>query len=205
MGLRLRLSGRAAWLTVAALLAGLSLICWFLPTHSFDWQPALAAREPWRAFTAAGVHWSLRHLLANLAGCAVLAWLGWRADLPWRAAVAWALAWPLTQLGLLARPELLHYGGLSGVLHAGVAVLVVELLVARRTQRIGAALAAGLLLKLGLEAGWGPALQQPAGLDFAVAPCAHLSGAIIGVLLAVAARRASGPSRHTASKGAADP
>jgi hypothetical protein len=31
----------------------------------------------------------------------------------WPIAAAWLIAWPLTQLGLLARPDLVHYGGLS--------------------------------------------------------------------------------------------
>ena len=43
----------------------------------------------------------------------------WRACRCHRAGLG--LARPLTQLGLLMRPDLLHYGGLSGVLHAGVA------------------------------------------------------------------------------------
>ena len=43
------------------------------------------------------------------------------------AALAWALAWPLTHLALLAEPALLRYGGLSGVLRAGAAVAAVAL------------------------------------------------------------------------------
>ena len=38
-----------------------------------------------------------------------------------------SVAWPLTHLSLLARPEVMHYGGLSGVLHAGVAVAALGL------------------------------------------------------------------------------
>jgi hypothetical protein len=40
---------------------------------------------------------------------------------------AWVCAWPLTQLGLLMRPDLSHYGGLSGVLHAGAAIVALHL------------------------------------------------------------------------------
>jgi len=55
--------------------------------------------------------------------------VGWRARAPRAAAFAWFVAWPLTHL-LMAVPDsahlaqsLQHYGGLSGVLHAGVVVL----------------------------------------------------------------------------------
>ena len=39
-----------------------------------------------------------------------------------RDSLAWLLSWPLTQWGLMLQPELLHYGGLSGVLHGGAAI-----------------------------------------------------------------------------------
>lgn len=169
-------------------LAG-SLLAWWLPAAWLDWQPELAAREPWRAVTAAWVHWSPRHLAANLAGMGVVAALGWVARLPPRAALAWALAWPLTQLGLLLRPELAHYGGLSGVLHAGVAVAALWLMLAmagagRQRRAIGMALAAGLLVKLLLETPWGPALRSSAEWDIAIAPVAHATGALAGVACA---------------------
>ncbi|HSI59369.1 MAG TPA: hypothetical protein VLA16_17535, partial [Ideonella sp.] len=117
----------AAWPALAGLLAAVALVLYAAPSGEWDWQPALAWREPWRWWTAAGVHWSAAHLAMNLAGCGVLALLGWRGGLGLRAAAAWALAWPLTQLALLAQPALLHYGGLSGVLHAGVAVVACHL------------------------------------------------------------------------------
>jgi rhomboid family GlyGly-CTERM serine protease len=177
-----------AWLTVAtAGLAG-ALLAWWLPAVTLDWQPALARTEPWRALTAAWVHWSPQHLAANAAGAAVVAALGWVARLPARAALAWLLAWPLTQIGLLLQPELAHYGGLSGVLHAGVAVAAVFLLRSggsRRQRWVGAGLALGLLTKLLLEAPWGPALRPSAEMNMAVAPLAHASGALAGAVCAL--------------------
>ncbi|WP_373716877.1 rhombosortase [Roseateles sp.] len=173
-----------AWLLVCALLAKLSLLVWLIaPAAALDWQVGRIAAEPWRMLTAALVHLSLLHLAANLSGCAVLALLGWRAALPATAAWAWLLAWPLTQVGLLLRPELSRYAGLSGVLHAGVAIAA--LLLATRTGRerwIGLGIAVGLGLKLALEAPLGPVLRQVPGFDFPVAPFAHLSGAVAGVL-----------------------
>lgn len=180
-----------AWAALAALLAGLSVIAWWLPAVLLDWQPALAAAEPWRAWTAAFVHWSPAHLLGNLAGAAVVGALGAAAALPARAALAWFAAWPLTHAALLVAPELARYGGLSGVLHAGVAVAALWLLLhARgRTRWLAAALGAGLTAKIVLEAPWGaPVLRHGAGLDIAVAPLAHAAGALAGAgVLAIGA------------------
>ena len=181
-----------AWLIVAA--AGLlgALLCWPLPAAWLDWQPALAASQPWRAVSAAWVHWSVQHLAANIAGVLLVAALGHVARLPARAALAWALAWPLTQWGLLLRPELAHYGGLSGVLHAGVAVAALWLVLGKqgpafgsRQRWIGAGIAAGLTLKLLLEAPWGPALRHSSNWDIAIAPLAHATGALAGAASAL--------------------
>jgi rhomboid family GlyGly-CTERM serine protease len=175
-------SGASAWLLLTAALAAGSLGAWLLPAAWLDWQPARAVAQPWRAWTGAFVHWSPLHLGANLAGAAGVAALGHAARVPRRVAAAWFAAWPLTQIGLLLQPALAHYGGLSGVLHAGVAAVAVWLLAARRgrSRAVGAALALGLLLKLLLEAPWAGPLAHPAGWDIAVAPGAHVSGVVAG-------------------------
>ncbi len=174
------------WALLAAMFAAGAMLAWPLATDWLDWQAEMLVAEPWRAFSAAFVHWSVGHLLANLAGCAVLAWLGLAASLPARCTRAWLLAWPLTHVGLLLLPDLQHYGGLSGVLHAGVAIAVVELLFRQgRDRLLGAAIAAGLLLKLLLEQPFGAAMRQVPGWDIAVVPFAHLSGAIAGLACAL--------------------
>lgn len=174
-------SSARAWLALAACAAAGSTITWFLPATALDWQPARAFVEPWRWVTAAFVHWSPLHLGANLAGTAVVAAFGHAAALPRRAALAWALAWPATQGALLAQPALAHYGGLSGVLHAGVAVAAVHLLArSGRARWIGGAVLVGLALKIVLERPWAGPLLHPAGWDIAVAPLAHAAGAVAG-------------------------
>ena len=101
--------------------------------NALDWQAALGLREPWRLWTCAWVHWSAMHLLVNAAGAIAVAFVGWRARLPPAAALAWFLAWPITQLAMAAlgsdrvAAAMPHYGGLSGVLHAGVVVLGLSL------------------------------------------------------------------------------
>lgn len=137
---------------------------------------------------AALVHLNERHLLANLAGCAVLGWLGHRAGMGMPQALAWLLAWPLGQLALLAGPPLTHFGGLSGWLHAGSTIVIANLLMREGRERwIGAALLAGLLAKLVLEQPFAPPRFDP-DWGFAPAPFAHLAGSVIGAALALAAR-----------------
>ena len=81
------------------------------PQH-LDWQPALAATEPWRCFSAVAVHYGWAHLSVNLIGAALIAALGWAARVDGPSVAAWIAAWPLTQLGLLADGSLDRYGGL---------------------------------------------------------------------------------------------
>ena len=175
-----------AWLGVAALLGGAAVAGTAWPAETLDWQPALVSAEPWRAVTAVAVHYSREHLVANLLAVALTALFGMVAQLPARMAVAWLAAWPLTQLGLLLRPELAHYGGLSGVVHAGVAVVITWLLLTgTRAQRlVTLAVLAGFAGKLVSEAPWGPALRHADGWNIATAPIAHTAGAVAGALCA---------------------
>jgi hypothetical protein len=50
----------------------------------------------------------------------------------------------------------------------------------------------GLLVKLVLEAPWGPALRVESGWDIALAPLAHAGGALAGLVAALAC----GVGRH---------
>ena len=183
--------GGRAWIALAGLLGLGAALAFQIDPNSLDWQPGRIVAEPWRAFSAAFVHYSALHLAANLAGLALVAALGWFARVPWPIAAAWLIAWPLTQLGLLVRPDLLHYGGLSGVLHAGVACVAWQLILHEHGRRraIGALTLALVAIKVASEAPWGPALRHPAGWDIATAPFAHASGLVAG-LLAAALREA---------------
>ncbi len=180
-----------AWWGVGLLLLVPSLLIALQPglaRMALVWVPALVWDEPWRWWSAAWVHLSTRHLLANLAGAVLVLLLGWVARLPREAAWAWALAWPLTHLGLLLAPDLLRYGGLSGALHAGVAVAAVAIVreaALRRDRVLGALLLAGLCTKVLGEQAWVHTLVTPPGWDIAVAPLAHASGTVCGTLTAL--------------------
>ena len=54
----------------------------------------------------------------------------------------------------------------------------------RAQRRIGALVLAGLAMKLLGEAPWAGAISHPAGWDVAVAPLAHVSGALAGLVMA---------------------
>ena len=184
--------GSAAWVAVGALLLlpALAIQGQATAPQVLAWDPAAGWTQAWRAWSAAWVHLSALHLAANAAGALLVIALGVAARVPPRAALAWAMAWPLTQLGLLAVPGVGRYGGLSGVLHAGVAVVAVTLAMRpgpmerRVERRLGLAIGAALALKLLFETPWRAAVVQPAGWDIAVAPVAHVSGALAGALLA---------------------
>ena len=163
-----------------------------------DWQPGLWQTQPWRLWTAALVHWSGVHLLLNLLGCAALIAWGHAAALGRRHTLAWLLAWPLTTLLLAPSPTLLRYGGLSGVLHAGVAIGAWGLLwhCQGQRRRVGVLVLAGLALKLLFEepllAQWlglglnVPALPLAGAPGFAVASYAHFTGTVAGLACALA-------------------
>ena len=178
-----------AWSALALSLVFGAVMLWPVPHERIDWQPGLWATQPWRAFTAVFVHYSALHLAANLAGGVLVSALGHAARVPVRCVIAWGAAWPLTQLGLLLQPELAHYGGLSGVLHAGVAVVAVYLLVSGpvNQRRIAAVILAVLVAKVLHEAPWQGALQHREGWDIAIAPLAHATGVVSGAICAALA------------------
>jgi rhomboid family GlyGly-CTERM serine protease len=176
-----------SWVALAVALALGALLGATAPAVALDWQPTLASREPWRAWTAVVVHYSTLHLVANVVGSALVAALGWFARVPTATTIAWFVAWPLTQLGLLARPDLLHYGGLSGVLHAGTACVGWQLAAHARGRRraIGVLVLAGVAIKVASESPWGAALRERAGWDIVIAPFAHASGLVAGLVAAI--------------------
>lgn len=168
-------------------------VAWWLPAFALDWQPDRAWAQPWRWLTAATVHWSDVHLAVNLAGLAVVAGLGEAAGLGGRWALAWLLAWPLAHAPLLLQPELAHYGGLSGVLHAAVAVAGMALLAGADAGRSRGGRAAGAVLLVGLVAKLLADLAAPAALqpDIGRSVLAHAGGTGAGLLIGAGCALAS--------------
>lgn len=167
-----------------------------------EWQAGQASTDIWRWWTAAFVHYSRLHLIGNLAGLALTAAFGWVSRVPTSSAVAWGLAWPITHLAFIwLAPDLRHYGGLSGVVHAGVAIVLVHLFVTgtRGQRAVAAAVLAGLVAKIVSETPWRGAVQRLDGWDIAIAPIAHVTGVLAGTLMALltlALHRPAPPSPH---------
>lgn len=174
---------------LTAVLAAGALLGTALPAAPLDWQTAKAWQEPWRWWTASWVHLDRTHLLANLAGAAVLAVFGGSTRCTSRDAAAWAVAWPLTQGLLLLAPDPVRVAGLSGVLHAGVAVAALGLILREsgRARAVGVLVLAGLLLKLLGEQAWVAPERSLPGWDFPVAVLSHATGAGAGLLCATVA------------------
>ncbi|MEY4562726.1 MAG: hypothetical protein RLZZ618_2003 [Pseudomonadota bacterium] len=151
---------------------------------AIDWQPSLAWHEPWRWWTNVFVHYSQPHFWGNVLATMLVAAFGWAARMPLRATIAWFVSWPLMHLALLSQPELRHYGGLSGLMHAGVAVATLHLVLAgpRRDRIIGGIVGVMLIVKVLTETPWRGAIQHTADWDIPVAPVAHAFGLMVGLV-----------------------
>lgn len=176
-----------SWPALCLVLAAGSALAWSLGNPiEWEWWPDFAG-EAMTWWTAAIVHRSPAHGLANLLALGAVAVLGVALQVP--RAMAWALfaAWPVSTLALLLFPQIQRYAGLSGVLHAAVAVLVVHCAFTRGLQPWAGLLGAGLAAKLLVEAAWSRPLVFEPAWGFAVATGAHLTGALAGLLCALVA------------------
>ena len=72
------------------------------------------------------------------------------------------------------------------MLHAGVAITAWQLVTRPGvlTRTVGALLLAGLAVKIGFEAPWRGPLRAMPGWDILIAPMAHATGTVAGVLCA---------------------
>lgn len=175
--LRILLLAASAML-VATQLAGLDGLGWS--------RTLLQQGEAWRWLTGHWVHLGYRHLLLNLAGLWLLAWL-FETELDWRRWLSALFVLPvLISAGFWwGLPSLQGYAGLSGVLH-GVFVMGIVLMMAARTERRAGIFMLLLLVgKFGLE--WtGSGTGQTA--DWIGGPVlveAHWLGAAGGLALGV--------------------
>lgn len=162
---------------------------------SWRYERMLIAEEPWRLLTGHLVHLGISHLLLNLAGLAMIAWIFG----PGLTAAQWLwlslLSVASIDLGFwLFEPQLDWYVGLSGVLHGlllGAALLDDGL--ERRMRVVFVAVMVGKLL-WEQWAGALPMTAEAAGGPVVVD--AHWYGGIGGVLAAATwrARRQFRPS-----------
>lgn len=204
------MKGSRAWLLLCALHGVASMLLWWAhapAVQALTWYAELWPAQPWTLWTSAWVHLNTPHLIGNQLALGALTAAGWVLRPPLAATLAWALSWPLLQLSLLWWPQVTHAVGLSGLLHAGVAVLGLHLLLGGASPMArpwGALLIAGIAVKLLMERGWQHPLQHDLGTELPVVQAAHLSGALWGAVLAAllgalgawwSRRQAAGASR----------
>lgn len=181
--------GSRAWLLLCALHGVASMLLWWAhapAVQALTWYAELWPAQPWTFWTSAWVHLNTPHLIGNQLALGALTAAGWVLRPPLSATLAWALSWPLLQASLLWWPQVTHAVGLSGLLHAGVAVLGLHLLLspaAPKARPWGAVLLAGLVIKLLIERSWQQPLLNDPHSDMAVVQAAHLSGAAWGAVL----------------------
>lgn len=184
-----------SWLLLCALHGVASMLLWWTQPTTLEWMTWRSDEDlhyPWTLWTSAWVYQSTPQLIGHQLALGVLTAFAWVVRPPWTSTLAWLLAWPLAQASLLLWPQIGYSIGLSGVLHAGWAVLAVQLLQRRiempQAQRWGGLLMAGLLLKLGLERAWDHPVVWDSGNDRSLVQAAHLAGAVWGLCLGGLAR-----------------
>jgi len=156
---------------------------------AFD-RAALAAGEVWRLLTGHLVHLGWTHLVLNLAGLALVAWVvgsryNWMA---WLVTALISMAAIDAGLWLLNR-DLDWYVGLSGLLHGLLAAGLLSGI--RERDRESIVLAAFVLAKLAWEQFSGPLPGSESTSGGAVVVDAHLYGVAGGLLAAAILERRS--------------
>ena len=181
---------RGSWLWLCGLHAALSLLVWWSPPGVADaltWRAGEWTARPWSLWSSAWVHLNRPHLVGNVLAMGGVAAAGWVLRPGARCTLAWLLAWPLTQVSLLLWPQVGYAVGLSGLMHAGILVLAVQVAL-RRLPIQGARFWGGLLVvvvltKVLLERGWSQPIVWDADSRLPVVLAAHTTGAFWGALL----------------------
>lgn len=167
------LAGRLRLVPVVSLFAVANL----MPGESMQFdREAISNGEVWRLWTGQLCHWSILHLIGNLAAVIALMVIGGKPLLRWLALLP--IGAPLLSLALLGLlPELHSFRGLSGL----VAMLVVG--VAIDGGMIGRVVALAWGTKMVFDALSGtPSPLLPAGI--ATTWQAHLAGLLVGLATA---------------------
>ena len=189
-----RQNQRHAWLA-AGLVAAVSATLQVLGLNeALSWdRSALADGHLWRFLSGHFVHLGWSHLLLNLAGLALIAWIvgrlwGW---LGWLVVSLVSMA--VIGIGFwILNPQLEWYVGLSGLLHGLLAAGLVVGIARRETESVVlAVLVAG---KLAWEQFAGPLPGSEGASGGAVIVDAHLYGAAGGILAAMAMWRRVRPA-----------
>jgi len=180
------------WLSLCVCHAVASMLVWWMGerlANQFVWRSVDWLDRPWSLWTSAWVHMNTQHLISNQLAVGALTAMAWVLKPGWRASLAWVLVWPVIPLAMPFWPHVGYFAGLSGLIHAAVAVSGVYLVAAQVTvpkaRRWGMMLLLGLALKLWLEQAWLHPVVWNEGLGMSVVQCAHLVGVLSGLLVMV--------------------
>lgn len=181
------------WLSLCLLHAVASMLVWWAGAplaQVLTWRSDTWWQHPWTLWTTPWVHIHTPHLIGNQMAVGALAAMAWLVRPNALASAAWLMAWPTVALVLPLWPHIGYAVGLSGLIHAAVAVVAVHLLwgqgaLGPRHRRWGCVLAAGLGAKLALEQGWHWPVVWSNGADMSVVQAAHLTGAVAGLAFSV--------------------
>ena len=191
-----------SWLVLCCVHGVASMLLWWArdsAVEALTWRASDWPHHAWTLWTSAWVHLNTPHLISNQLALGALVAFGWVVRPGLRCTLAWLLAWPLTQASLLLWPHIGYAVGLSGLLHAGAAVMAMHLVLGSlpipKARRWGSLLLAGLLVKLLIEQGWRQPVVWDEGNQMSVVLAAHLAGVCWGLLLGgVSAWRRSTPN-----------
>lgn len=174
-----------------------SIAVWYWGSApNLAWQAALWPQRPWTLWSAALVHLSGAHLLANLLALVVVAVLGTCLHAGRAATLALLLAWPLGTLALIWWPQITAYSGMSGVLNAMAAVLWAHTALRSDSKPVSFAIFAALGLKLASEHAWSQPIAFEPNWGFNVVYAAHLAGAAAGAICGLIFESVSRPTQR---------
>lgn len=184
--------GSRSWLLLCATHAVGSMLMWWAGESTYRplvWRADTTWSSPLTWWSSAWVHLNTAHLIGNQIALGMLAGLAWIIRPSRGSTGVWLLCWPVLQLSLLVWPQIGYAVGLTGLLHAGAAILGVDLLLRRiripKARRWGVLMLLALCTKLVLEQAWRQPVVWSAADDMAVVQALHLSGATWGVLLSL--------------------
>ena len=144
--------------------------------------------------TAPLMQLALPQAAAQWLALGALAMLGASVDAGRADSQALLLSVPLGTLMLALFPQVPAFWGLSGVVHAGAAVLALRALGAPTTRWLGLWLAGGLMVKLALEHACEVPFAFDAGWAHNVVFAAHLTGAAAGLMAALMLNALTSPA-----------
>lgn len=174
-----------------------SIAAWYSGgAPNLAWQAALWPQQPWTLWSAALVHLSGAHLLANLVALVVLAVLGACLHAGRAATLAVLLAWPLGTLALVWWPQITEYSGMSGLLNAMAAVLWAHTALRGESKPVSFVIFAALALKLASEHAWSQPIAFDPNWGFNVVYAAHLAGAAAGAICGLVVESVARPTQR---------